>query len=82
MEWSTALGPVIVAVVPLLVAAMKRWKAQTWTYPLIAAALGVAADTLSAITMNVSLGPVAGAVAGLAGVGLREVVDQLKKLGG
>ena len=82
MDWSMTLQPMIVLVVPVLVSQMKKavpagheWVIPTVLAPVAALALNVighyAADTsVSAIT----------AVAlGVTGVGLREMVDQLKQ---
>lgn len=74
------LTPVIVAAVPLAVMLLKKVISPApWVLPILAGALGVAADALAAYALNVPVSPQVGAVLGLAGVGLREIVDQLKK---
>ena len=76
MDW-TLLIPVIV---PLVVAAVKKMVSpKPWLLPPLAGALGVAADAVVAYVANVPMNPQAGMLLGLAGVGLRAVVDQLKQ---
>lgn len=78
MDWANLVNPIIVAAVPMAVHVLKRVNPHTWTYPLIAGGLGVVADAIAAILLNLKdLDPGLGAVMGLAGVGLREVVNQL-----
>ena len=80
MDWTTLTAPVIIAVVPAVLAYGKRLVgAHTWLIPPIAAALGVVADFLVAYASNAPTAPGTGAVLGLAGVGLREAVDQMRK---
>lgn len=71
-----ALLPTLIPVlVPVLVGAAKPLlsKVPKVFTPLVAAALGVASTFLTGAPFG------AGALAGLAGVGVREVVDQLRK---
>lgn len=78
MDWATLVNPIIVAAVPVAVHVLKRVNPHTWTYPLIAGALGVTADTIAAVLLNLKdLDPALGAILGLAGVGFRETVNQL-----
>lgn len=71
----------IPVVVPLLIAAIKKLipKIPGWMLPVLAPILGAAVDIASFYATGVSLGPVWGAALGSAGVGLREVIDQLKQ---
>ena len=79
MDWAQLIQPVLIAASPIAVALIKRAEPPTWTLPLICAGLAVAADTLSAVVTNVSVGPTTAAALGLAGVGVREIVDQLRR---
>jgi hypothetical protein len=80
MDYNTLIAPIIVAAVPLVVRyAKKLVGGTTWLIPIIASALGVAADTIAAYAFNVPVTPMVGAILGLAGVGLREVVHELTK---
>ncbi len=71
----------IPVVVPLLIAGIKKVlpKIPGWMLPVLAPLLGAAVDIASFYATGQSLGPVWGAALGSAGVGLREVVDQLKQ---
>lgn len=74
------VSPLIVVGVPLLVALVKKAVGeQTWLLPLIAGLLGVVADFLVALVAHKPPTPTVGLVLGMAGVGLREAVDQLKQ---
>lgn len=75
--WLVVLIP---AVVPLLVAAAKKLivKLPTWVMPILAAALGEAINWVSGLLGGPSVGAVAGVLLGAAGVGVREVLDQVK----
>ena len=77
-----AMGmPLITAVVPVAVAAIKRLlpRLPKPLLPVLAAALGPAADALLAWLASVPVIGWQAALLGLAGVGLREVVDQTAK---
>ena len=82
MDWKTLFVPIVIALVPIIVALLKRFipPSQAWLYPLLATGLGALLDTVSQYATGTSLGPRWGAVLGLAGVGLREVVDQLRNI--
>lgn len=82
MDWNTLFAPVVIALVPILVALLKRVipPSQGWLYPLLATGLGALLDTVSSYASGTSLGPKWGAVLGLAGVGLREIIDQLRQV--
>ena len=78
----TSVGtPLLAVVVPLIIAAFKRALPSIpgWAIPLLAPALGAAGDVLLSLLMHVPVTGWKGALAGLAGVGVREVVDQAKK---
>lgn len=85
MDWLNILTPVIIALVPLLVMVAKRWipKRMPWVYPLLATGIGAALDAVTqALTLTPAGSSWRGVVLGLAGVGLREIYDQLQKRGG
>lgn len=73
--------PLIAAVVPVIVAAFKKLlpKVPTFLLPLLAPLLGAAGDFLLSLLAGVPATGWKGALAGLAGVGVREIVDQTKK---
>jgi len=62
--------------IPVLIAGLKQIlpKLPSWILPILAPILGALSATVSGVT-----DPGTGAVLGLAGVGLREAVDQTKK---
>lgn len=70
-------------VVPLVVSGLRLLipNLPKWLLPIGAAILGVGADLLTQFAAGASLGMIPGALLGLAGVGIREIVDQLKKAG-
>lgn len=77
MSFLSSLLPVLIpALVPAAVAQIKVFvpKIPKVVYPILAAGLGVGSTLLTGVDWG------AGALAGLAGVGVREVVDQTKKL--
>lgn len=78
MDWTALSTPVVVATVPIVVAFTKQWL-PTWLIPSLAVVLGGVGEVLAAFVLNKPLDPVTIAVAGIAGVGLREFVDQIKK---
>ena len=80
-DWKVLLTPLIIAAVPVIVIVVKRFIPAKWSvaYPLAAAALGPALDWLVGYLADQSVGARWGVVLGLAGVGLREIVDQLRK---
>ena len=94
MDWIVSFlsGPIgnmlIVGVTPVLLAGAKYLadhlgKTVPVNYlPVIAGAVGAALDLLVGVQTIPGLpAPIAGAVLGLAGVGLRELVDQLRRKG-
>lgn len=80
-DWSTLLTPLIVAVVPIVVAIAKRWMPDRWTvlYPLLATALGPVFDYLSTWLTQQPASPGRGLLMGMAAVALREILDQARK---
>lgn len=81
MDWSTLLAPIIIAAVPIIVAGIKRFIPERLSFviPLLAGALGPLLDFISLKTTGVSAGTGAAVAYGLAGVGVREIIDQLRK---
>ena len=78
-SWLSALIPVAV---PIAIAGLKLLvpKLPGWTLPTIAAPLfGLCADLALHYAGVTTLGPVWGALLGSAGVGLREIQDQVKQ---
>lgn len=68
-------------VVPLLVA-VGKWAAPrlpTWTLPIIAPALGALVDYLISLASGGHFNPIMGALLGSAGVGIREMKDQVQQ---
>lgn len=78
MDWTALSTPVVVAAVPIVVAFAKKWL-PGWLLPSLAAVLGGLGEVLAAWMLNTPLDPVTMAIAGIAGVGLREFVVQLTK---
>ncbi len=75
----SALTPVIIPIV--LLGAKKAIAAlPPWTLPILAPILGALLDVANGYLTGTSLGGVWGAVLGGAAVGLREIIDQLRKL--
>lgn len=70
------LTPIIT---PLIIAGWKKLQpgVPSWALPLIAPVLGVAIDFVNHLVSGSALNLATAAVLGLAGVGLREVKDQL-----
>jgi hypothetical protein len=72
-----ALIPVIV---PLIIA-LGKWavpKVPAWILPILAPALGALVDFLSSWATGSTASPALGAILGSAGVGVRELLDQVK----
>jgi MFS superfamily sulfate permease-like transporter len=71
---------IISVVVPIVIAVAKMFvpKLPGWSLPLIAPILGALADYL--ITGTSGQGTIMGALAGSAGVGLREIASQVQKM--
>jgi len=67
-------------VVPLVVAALKTAvsKLPSWSLPIIATALGAALNYILALTNQPHTNLLYGALLGAAGVGVREIYDQVK----
>ena len=82
MNWQSALQPLIVMVVPLLVSQMKKAvpAGHEWVIPTVlapVAALGL--NVIGHYAAGASVSATTAVALGIAGVGLREVVDQLKQ---
>ncbi|MDZ4346411.1 MAG: hypothetical protein U1E51_28700 [Candidatus Binatia bacterium] len=78
------VGGIIVFLVPMLIALGKSifgLDKISRFLPVIAMALAVLLDLVQSLLTNVSMGPQLAAALGLAGVGAREVVDQIRKMG-
>jgi hypothetical protein len=73
--------PLIAVLVPIVVAAVKKMlpKVPSWALPLLAPIIGAAGDAILAVLAGIPMTGWQGALAGLAGVGVREIVDQTKK---
>lgn len=72
---------IIPIVTPLIIAGIK-WgipRVPTKLLPILAPILGMALDLVLHFAAGTNLNPTAGALLGMAGVGLREAVDQVKK---
>ena len=74
----TYLTPMLV---PLVLAGAKKAIASlpSWLIPILAPILGAVLDVLNAQLTGFSGGGMLGAILGAAGVGLREIIDQIKK---
>jgi mannose/fructose/N-acetylgalactosamine-specific phosphotransferase system component IIC len=74
----------IVALVPLVIAAIKKWvlpNVPGVVWPVVAPLLGIASNWLAVKAgLLPQTGLALGALCGAAGVGLREVIDQVKQL--
>lgn len=78
---STLLLTIIPLLVPIVVAIGKSLlpKVPTWVLPILAPALGALIDYLGSLATGAAASPVIAAALGSAGVGLREIVDQIKQ---
>lgn len=78
----TLMTPAIVVAVPLLVALLKRMIPAKWSplYPVLAGALGPLLEYAGTYVTGMAAQPGNGLLMGMAGVALREVVDQFKKV--
>lgn len=81
VDWNTLLTPVIVALVPVVVAIAKRWISPERKMAIvsIAIALGPLFDYASTWLSQQPASPAKGFAMGLAAVGLRELVDRARK---
>jgi hypothetical protein len=82
MDWTTLFTPLIVALVPILVILVKKVIPDRYAvfYPVAATVLGPILDYLSTWVTAQPASPGRGVLMGMAGVALREVIDQLRKL--
>jgi len=83
-ELITQLGPLLLAVVvPIIIAGVKKVVPLIpgWLIPIIAPAVGYLANLISGLLGGVKTDSAfAAALLGLAGVGIREIFDQIKKV--
>ena len=77
MDWNT----LIIVLVPVIIAGLKLGLGflPGWVLPILAPVLGGGLDAGIAWATGHAANPVAGAILGSAGVGLRELVDQVKQ---
>ena len=75
------IGATIPVIVPLLIAVWKLLlpRIPTWALPLLAPVLGFAINAVLTYANGTGVNPWVAAALGSAGVGLREIVDQLKQ---
>lgn len=81
-EFMQTVGmPLVAFLVPLIVAAIKKYLDQvpSWALPIIAGPLGYGVDWAVAWLSNYPAMGWKAVIVGLAGVGVREVYDQTKK---
>jgi hypothetical protein len=66
---------------PLVVAVVKHFFPGIWavSLPVLSAGVGVATDAMTGVATGTEVSPIEGGALGLAGVGVREVVDQVKR---
>ncbi len=77
--------PALVLAVPLVIAGIKKAISTLpkWALPALAPLIAILGDFVVGLVTGVSIAsPFVAALLGLAGTGLREVVDQLKKFYG
>ena len=81
LDWATLSTPVIIALVPILVMLIKKLIPDrlTWLIPLIATALGPVLDFLQSTFTTVAPTSARAIGLGLAGIGIRELIDQIRK---
>lgn len=83
MDWASLITPAVIATVPLLTTLVKKYvpdRAKVGI-PLIAVAFGPVLEAVAAGLQAQPASPGKGLLLGAAGVALREIVDQAKKLG-
>lgn len=78
LDWLTLLTPLLV---PLVLGAWKKWATDIpgWATPLLAPLLGGGLTVIEHYTGAPGVNPLVGVVLGLAGVGVRELQDQVRK---
>lgn len=79
MEWVSGMIPVLVPVVIYLLKLVLPMLPKS-VLPILAPVLGGVADAIIAYATGSVSNPALGALLGSAGVGLREIVHQLKKV--
>ena len=80
MDWVTLLPGLIPVIVPLVLYGVKLLipKVPKALLPILAPVLGGLVDAGLAYASGTAANPILGAALGSAGVGLREIVDQVK----
>ncbi len=83
MDATTIVSLATPVIVPLIIAGVKKIlpSIPTWLLPVITPFLGASVDVINHFATGASTNLVLSALLGLAGVGVREVVDQLKSSG-
>ena len=82
MDWSMTLQPLIVLIVPVLVSQMKKAvpAGHEWVIPTVLAPIAaLALNVVGHYAAGASVSTTTAIVLGIAGVGLREIADQLKQ---
>lgn len=80
MDSQTIVSLATPVIVPLIIAGVKKIlpSIPTWLIPVMTPFLGASVDVLNHFATGSSTNLLLSALLGLAGVGVREVVDQLK----
>lgn len=81
MDTQELMQVLIPVLVPALVQLAKTQISQLpkWALPYVAVACGVVLEMVRALVADLPTDPVVGGALGLAGVGVREIVDQTRK---
>lgn len=81
-NWTSLLTPVVVGLIPFLVAAAKPWIPPRLTvlYPLLATTLGPLGDLALSYLQSRAADPKWGVAMGLMAIGVRELSDQARKI--
>lgn len=82
LDWTSLLTPIVMALIPALVALAKPWIPARLSvlYPVLATTLGPVADLALASLQARAADPKWGVMMGLAAIGLRELLDQARKI--
>lgn len=80
MESTSIVNILTPIVVPLIIAGFKLISAKipTWVFPVLAPILGLLMGAISNAALQANGNILVAAALGLAGVGVREIIDQLK----
>jgi len=81
INWQVLVLSILPLLVPILVTGVKTLltKVPTWMLPILAPALGAVIDLISAKIGGFGASPILAAALGSAGVGLREIKDQVQQ---